>query len=674
MNEGNVSRAEILPLLKDVKIEGEWVMAFCPVHADGQKHGMKGGRSLGLSKAGVLKCYAGCDFKTVMETLRGRQAKQEQLIPAATNKTLTATYEYRDQDGILRGIKDRIEWPGNGEKPNKEFVWRVHNGRKMHEMPLWGAELLKDVPLTQRVWFTEGEKACEALRARNEVAVTGGWGSGQKTFGDAFEVLRGRNVWLWPDNDDPGRKYLVALKPILTAIVGNLKVIQPRNMPEAGDAHDFFAAGRSIEEFVDVSRQTTVVADAGKITVTVPTSKYDVEFVWSAFSRNRGEFNAELTVCPMSLFGGFDPIHTRINVLSQSATSALRLACESAFGGGRGDVPMDPNWASAINRAIDRVRRAYEELRGATVSYLAPSFSNAGPPTICGDYVVDGGGTFLFGPPGKGKSTIALLMAVSIDANSDALWSVFQRKVMYINLERSAASMALRLARANYVLEVEEERPLLMLNARGSILSDLLDTIRAAIAQHGVQGVFLDSVSRAGYGDLNANDVANKVADALNSLGVWWVAVAHSPRGDDTHIYGSVMQDAAADIMVSLSSEAIKDEMGIGLQITKANDQAVTGDIETIAFGYDMGGIVTARRAKTEEFVGIAVREKVKLFDAIVQHLGRIGIDHAGHIALEINRSQHEISRILNKPGNGFIRQMKRGSKGEVYYSLEASV
>lgn len=670
MQEGNVSRSEILPLLGDVKIEGEWVMAFCPAHADGQKHGMKAGRSLGLSKSGVLKCYAGCDFKDVMAALREGQPKRD--IPQ--QKTLTATYEYRDHEGVLRGIKERIETPSLSGKPEKEFIWRNHNGRKMHEMPLWGAELLRDVPLSQRVWLTEGEKACEALRARNEIAVTGGWGSGQKSFGDAFEVLRDRNVWVWPDNDEPGRKYLQTLKAVLTPIVGHLRIVQPKGLPEAGDAFDFFASGRELAELEEEQRQTTVVNAAGRVVVTVPTSRYDVEFMWSNFTRSRGEFNAELTVCPKSLFGGFDPIHTRINVLSHSATSQLRLACEAAFGGGRGEA-MEPSWASTINRAIDRVKHAYEEMRGATVSYLSPSFTNTPAPVLCGNYVMDGGGTFLFGPPGRGKSTIALLWAVSIDANSDALWTVFHRKVMYINLERSAQSMAQRLARANYVLGVDEERPLLMLNARGSTLGDLMETIRTAIAKHGVQGVFLDSVSRAGYGDLNANDVANRVADALNSLGVWWVAIAHSPRGDDSHIYGSVMQDAAADIMVSLSSETAANgiEMGVGLQITKANDQPVTGEIETFAIGYDAGGIVQVRRAKSAEFSAIDGRRKLSLEEAVRQHLGRIGIDHAKHIAEEIGRRRDEVSRLLNNPANGFSRQSKRGPQGEVYYSLEAS-
>ena len=675
MSEGNVTRAEILPLLGEVKVEGDWVMAWCPAHPDGQKHGMKGGRSLGLSKTGVLKCYAGCDFKDVITALRGDRPVTKPTPIAPAQKMLTATYEYRDQDGILCGIKERWEWPNPERgKNDKEFRWHKPGQKaalKMEDMPLWGADLLKDVPMAQRVWFVEGEKACEALRARNEIALTSGGGSSQKTFGQAFDILKGRNVWLWPDNDDPGRKYLRVLKTVLTPTVGSLKVIQPKDMPEAGDAYDFFAAGRQLDELdAYANRPTTMTVDAGRVTVVIPTSRFDVEFVWSGFSRNRGEFNAELTVCPQSMFGGYDPIHTRINVLSQSAVSTLRLACESAFGGGRGDYPMEPNWASVINRAIDRVRDGYEDMRASTVEELTGDPENVLPPLICGPYVMDGAGSFLFGPPGKGKSTMALLMAVSMDAGVNHLWPVQQRKVMYINLERDRSSMRRRLARVNYVLDLPENRPLLMLNARGSILSDLLDTIRSAISKYGVTGVFLDSVSRAGYGDLNDNSVANRVADALNGLGLWWVAIAHSPRGDDTHIYGSVMQDAAADIMINISAEGTGTELGIGLQITKANDQALTGEVEQFAIAYNEGGIVEVRRAHRTEFSELQMRKKLTLYEAVKDYLSRNGSATATLISDATGKRRDEVSRILNDKRDQFVLLEKRGK--EAVYGLKS--
>ncbi len=68
-----VSREEILRLHRGPwKKSGAWMMALCPVpaHGDGQKHGGKGGESLGISDRGILSCFAGCDFRNVMTALR----------------------------------------------------------------------------------------------------------------------------------------------------------------------------------------------------------------------------------------------------------------------------------------------------------------------------------------------------------------------------------------------------------------------------------------------------------------------------------------------------------------------------------------------------------------------------------------------------------------------------
>ena len=79
MLEGYVDRSEVLQLLRDnghdVVEVGAWTMAYCVSHEDGIKHKHSGrpgddGRSLGLSRAGVLKCFSGCAFGSVMRELR----------------------------------------------------------------------------------------------------------------------------------------------------------------------------------------------------------------------------------------------------------------------------------------------------------------------------------------------------------------------------------------------------------------------------------------------------------------------------------------------------------------------------------------------------------------------------------------------------------------------------
>lgn len=69
-----ISRQDLLPYFDGARRSGEWVFRYCPCHADGSKHRGRGGESLGLSDQGVLRCFAGCSFKDILEALRGPHA------------------------------------------------------------------------------------------------------------------------------------------------------------------------------------------------------------------------------------------------------------------------------------------------------------------------------------------------------------------------------------------------------------------------------------------------------------------------------------------------------------------------------------------------------------------------------------------------------------------------
>lgn len=153
-------------------------------------------------------------------------------------------------------------------------------------------------------------------------------------------------------------------------------------------------------------------------------------------------------------------------------------------------------------------------------------------------YILAGAGTILFGPPGRGKSTLALLMAQSINAGIGQFWRVTPAPALYVNLERSKESIQRRLTLVNIQLGLEPEFPLPMANARGRSLVDVLGSIERAVGKRGIRVVFLDSITRGGYGSLIADDIANKIMDGLNGMCESWVGLAHTPRGDDTHAFG----------------------------------------------------------------------------------------------------------------------------------------
>jgi|TARA_Y100000310_G_scaffold179115_1_gene179096 hypothetical protein len=263
-------------------------------------------------------------------------------------------------------------------------------------------------------------------------------------------------------------------------------------------------------------------------------------------------------------------------------------------------------------------------------------------------YLIQGGGTLLFAPPGRGKSYTLLTMAICVDAGVDLFWPVEQAKTLIVNLERSAASVRRRLAMVNFALGLDAERPMLLLNARGRSLADMEEAIKRSVDKHKVEFIALDSLSRAGMGGLTEDRTANNIMDLMNGLGTGWLALAHTPRKDETHTFGSVFYDAAADVAVRLLSERRGTTLGVGLQIVKENDIGPT-EISSIAFEFDQRGLYEIRKARPGEFAVVATAVGIPWQQQVEDHLATYGKASATSIAEELGLDRTAISNLLSK-------------------------
>lgn len=225
------------------------------------------------------------------------------------------------------------------------------------------------------------------------------------------------------------------------------------------------------------------------------------------------------------------------------------------------------------------------------------------PKFLVDGLVLEEGGTVLYAPPKSVKSYITMLLAVSIDAGLDTYFPVKQARVMYLNLERGEELMSRRLGLVNRVLGLPPERELLMMNERGRSLATIYEAAKATVEEYGVKLVLLDSLTRGGFGDLNGNEDANKAMDYLNRLAPAWVAIAHTPRQDDTHIFGSQMFDAAMDVGVNVRRQKMPDgTVGIGLDVKETNDFGAPSRMRIVAFEFDEYGLTSVRDAARHEF------------------------------------------------------------------------
>lgn len=273
-----------------------------------------------------------------------------------------------------------------------------------------------------------------------------------------------------------------------------------------------------------------------------------------------------------------------------------------------------------------------------------------GPSYPLRPFLIRGGGSLIYAPPGRGKSFSAILMAVSMDAGASALFDCpHPVRTLYINIERSGESMADRLARVNNCLGLDEARPLAFINARGKSLNDIIDAARAYIQRERIEVVLLDSISRAGFGDLKEDQPVNKLMDAMNGLVETWGALAHTPRADESHIFGSVHFDAGADIAVKMLTQPSDDgwAIGIGLSVTKANDGKVGGDPFTYALEFDETGLRNIRPVKKGEFYSLTTGKPRSPEQLIREFLVSYGMASSGEINENTGVSAPEISRIL---------------------------
>lgn len=307
------------------------------------------------------------------------------------------------------------------------------------------------------------------------------------------------------------------------------------------------------------------------------------------------------------------------------------------------------------------------ERRGGAIERKAP-------PWLLRPYILKGAGTILFGPPGRGKSWTAYAMAVMIDSGYSFFYEAEQAPAMIVNLERSAESVDARLADINVTLGLPRDRGIFRLDRRGRKFQDVADSVARVVEREGVALVVLDSLSRAGYGDLNANEDTNRGMDALNALGTAWLAIGHTPRADEAHLFGSQMQDAAADVMVQLLSEERTDQwgkaiLGVGIKGMKANDVR-RPPLTIMAYEFDDIGLTAIRKARPGEFLTVEnTSASMDVRGQVVGYLKAEGEASATVIARETGLNRSMVSQILNngpefdknRKGNAVVFRLREG-------------
>src|SRR5262245_9724820 len=255
----------LLGRLPDARKAGNGWSARCPAHDDRRA-------SLSIAQGddgtGLVKCHAGCDTAAILAavglklaglfpakagptpTRNGRPTSGVRTFATATDAVAglerrhgkrSALWTYHDAHGEPIGVVVRWDGPsGKDIRPVARHAdgWRI--GAMPDPRPLYG---LPDLAAAGRVIVCEGEKAADAARPLNFVATTSAGGS-QAAGKTDWRPLAGKEVWLLPDNDLPGRKYAETVASILAKLTPatTIRVIELPNLPDGGDIVDWIDA------------------------------------------------------------------------------------------------------------------------------------------------------------------------------------------------------------------------------------------------------------------------------------------------------------------------------------------------------------------------------------------------------------------------------------------------
>ncbi|MBU2244812.1 MAG: hypothetical protein KJ631_20370, partial [Alphaproteobacteria bacterium] len=142
--------------------------------------------------------------------------------PKAGNPS--SQYVYRDTGGTPVLVANRFD--RGGDKFFIPFDLVANDWKAPEHRPLYRLNDLVAANEDRAVIVTEGEKCADALAALGFVATTT-YGGAQAPHKSDLSALNGRNVYVWPDKDEPGQRYAEKLCATLHREFGTLPKIIP---------------------------------------------------------------------------------------------------------------------------------------------------------------------------------------------------------------------------------------------------------------------------------------------------------------------------------------------------------------------------------------------------------------------------------------------------------------
>lgn len=570
----------------------------------------------------LVNCKTGCSQDAVLAALKERrlwaESDDDKPIPIQArprgSDQLVKSWGYVDMDGKPVAVHGRFE-SGNRDlksgKPEKRYLWRLPHedgeepdwkgglrGRSMDNLPLYNVLALLARP-DDDVWFVEGEPAADACTEAGLLAVSLPGGAGQKRFGEALNVLAGRKVILWPDNDDEGRSLMTRVAGILDTTL----YVAPPDLPAKGDAADFFETGGTVaalEELATSAAAHARLTGPDAVTVTIPFAGSTITFEFSEMVISHHALNSMMRVIPEIPGQRRTPFSSRLNLESSSGRDGLRRELEKVFA-------KEIAWAAVLSEACDLAKEAWRSID------LSVRLSDVELPEsrrwAVERWAPHGVVTIPFGMGGSCKSLLMCDMCLHALLGAPWLGLAVERAraVLVIDYEDEEAEWRLRAQQIcdangwdwNTVGDRFHWMP-----GRAIPIADQMIQLRKKIDRDDIDILVVDSAVSAAGGDLIDASSAARLINGLTSLGSDFgttsFVVAHNTKAEDSRWpYGNVMWNNLARATHYIEQEQVEGDLDceLGLFNRKANRGTQRPIAVRIRFPADETGPISIVRA-----------------------------------------------------------------------------
>jgi hypothetical protein len=517
----------------------------------------------------LVRCGAGCGQDAVLDALRHRGLWIERRNGHHPTSARETRYELRDEDGRLVAVHHRVD-----TATGKLMWWTLPDGAKglgglrAADLPLYSVDRLDGAG---EVIVVEGEKACEALRTLGVAAVGTVTGASGTPGDDALRPLVGKTIYLWPDNDSPGRQHMTRIAQRLSALGAAPEQVRLIDWPEApagGDAADYIATGRDAD---------------------------DVRFLmWLA-----------------------QPVTERLTVAAETGAEV-----EPEAGAG---VPGAPGPAEGQPKFSSRSSQLFPGRAGREFSFsLTPLGALLAEPEEAVQWLVDGllptgGVSLLAAKPKVGKSTLARNLAWCVARGAPFLGrATAQGAVVYLALEEKRGEVARHFRKMGATADSEgavSEAPVPVYVHVGAAPEESMAALATAVAAHRPVLVIIDPLLRL-VRLRDANDYAEvtralePVVELARQSGAHLLLVHHLAKGERAGgdaILGSTALFASVDTAMLLRRHPDQSRTIESIQRYGEDLPESVLTLEESTGAVQLAGTVAERRQRDAEEAVLAV-------------------------------------------------------------------